>query len=52
MKKVIIYFFAFVFICFLLPAMLTKTNEKDVEEVGIVENDDVEKEEDIRKSRG
>ena len=36
MKKFLLYFFAFVFICFLLPAMLTKreipTNVKEVEQ--------------------
>ena len=26
MKKVLIYFFAFIFICFILPALLTKRN--------------------------
>ena len=31
MKKGLLYFFAFVFICFLLPAMLTKTKEKSKE---------------------
>ncbi len=37
MKRAILYFFAFVFICFLLPAMLTKTNDKEMEEVSVSE---------------
>ncbi len=31
MKKGLLYFFAFIFICFLLPAMLTNTNKKNKE---------------------
>ena len=26
MKKILLYFFGFIFICFILPALLTKTN--------------------------
>ena len=36
MKKFLLYFFAFIFICFILPAILTKSNKiqtnADIEE--------------------
>lgn len=40
MRKVFIYFFAFLFICFFLPALLTKSNMQTSSEAddGIVEN--------------
>ena len=40
MKKIILYFFIFVFICFLLPAMLTKTPKKEVQ--AVAQTEDVE----------
>ena len=47
MKKVLIYFFAFIFICFILPALLTKRNVStfsgDTENTLTQENTQVEK---------
>lgn len=46
MKKVLIYFFAFIFICFILPALLTKRNVStfsgDTENILTQENTQVE----------
>ena len=49
MKKFLLYFFAFIFICFLLPAILTKTEITVNSETSENEETSLEKNEDINE---
>ena len=53
MKKIFIYFFAFLFICFIFPALLTKREKETSSEVNNIEINDTSKvEENADKARG
>ena len=43
MKKIFIYFFAFLFICFIFPALLTKREKETSSEVNNIEINDTSK---------
>lgn len=49
MKKFLIYFFAFVFICFLMPALLTKRDKPVINSEKIGENNEAQNNESITK---
>ena len=49
MKKALLYFAAFLFICFLLPAFFTKKNIK-VNSENIIENQEKNQEEELNKN--
>ena len=51
MKKIFIYFFAFLFICFIFPALLTKREKETSSEVNNIEINDTSKVEENAQSQ-